>query len=95
VVNEIGGSRASRIDIIGGGMDSINVRDLPEEQAQLVSDFVEFLRRKLATAQAVPGEESEERGWVEASAMSFAKDWDNELDAVYDHWREHYHVPEG
>jgi len=27
--------------------------------------------------------------------MSFAKDWDNEQDAVYDHWREHYDVPEG
>jgi hypothetical protein len=76
-------------------MDSIDVRDLPEEQAQLVSEFVEFLRQKLGTAQAVPEEEAAEQGWGEAAAMSFAKDWDNEQDAVYDNWREHYHVPEG
>ena len=76
-------------------MDSIDVRDLPEEQAQLVSEFVEFLRQKLGTARAAPEEEAEEQGWGEAAAMSFAKDWDNELDAVYDNWREHYHVPEG
>jgi hypothetical protein len=49
-------------------MDSIDVRDLPEEQARLVLDFVEFLRRKLSTAQAVPEEGPEEPGWGEASA---------------------------
>jgi hypothetical protein len=76
-------------------MDSIDVRDLPEEQAQLVAAFVEFLRQKRGTAPAVPEEEAEEQGWGEAAAMSFAKDWENELDAVYDNWREHYHVPEG
>jgi hypothetical protein len=76
-------------------MDSIDVRDLPEEQAQLVSEFVEFLRQKLGTARAIPEEEAEEQRWGEAAAMSFAKDWDNEQDAIYDNWREHYHVPEG
>ena len=76
-------------------MDSIDVRDLPEEQAQLVSEFVEFLRQKLDIARAAPEEETEERVWGEAAATSFAKDWDNEQDAVYDGWREHYHVPEG
>jgi hypothetical protein len=55
-------------------MDSIDVRDLPEEQAQLVAEFVEFLRRKLGTARAVPEEEAEAQGWGEAAAMSFAKD---------------------
>jgi hypothetical protein len=63
-------------------MESIDVRDLPEEQAQLVSAFVEFLRQKRGTAPAVPEEEGEEQGWGEAAAMSFAKDWDNEQDAV-------------
>ncbi len=26
--------------------------------------------------------------------LSFRHDWDNSDDAIYDTWREHYHVPE-
>jgi hypothetical protein len=33
-------------------MESIDVRDLPEDQAQVVAAFVEFLRNKLRTSQA-------------------------------------------
>jgi excisionase family DNA binding protein len=32
-------------------------------------------------------------GWPALAIDSFAKDWDNELDAAYDRWREHYAVP--
>jgi len=73
-------------------MDSIDVRDLPEDQAQLVSAFMEFLRQHRGRPRVVPGAEAEEQGWDEGAAMSFAKDWDNEQDAVYVHWREHYDV---
>ena len=68
-------------------MDSIDVRELPEAQAQLVAEFVAFLRQKIGTARAVPEEEADEQGWGEAAAMSFAKDWDNGRDAVYDNWQ--------
>ena len=67
-------------------MDHIDVHDLPEEDARLIAAFVEFLRRRRA--------EAEERDWANASALSFARDWDNAEDAIYDNWREHYHVPE-
>lgn len=30
--------------------------------------------------------------WAARSESSFAEDWDNELDAVYDNWRELYGV---
>jgi len=73
-------------------MDSIDVHDLPDEQAQLVAAFVEFLRRQ---RQEQAGREAlaQERDWAAAAETSFAKDWDNEEDAVYDNWQEHYHVP--
>jgi hypothetical protein len=74
-------------------MDSIDVHDLPEEQAQLLAAFVEFLRQhgqEAGTREAL----ADERDWAAAAEQSFAKDWDNEDDAIYDNWREHYHVPE-
>ena len=44
------------------------------------------------------GEESQaqERGvWRALGAKSLERVWDNDADAVYDHWRELYGVPEG
>lgn len=67
-------------------MDRLDVHDLPEEEAELVAAFVEFLRRRRA--------EAEERDWASGAALSFVKDWDNAEDAIYDNWRDHYHVPE-
>lgn len=75
-------------------MESIDVRDLPEDQAQLVAAFVEFLRRRLREAQAHKEAEAQNREWSAGAITSLAKDWENDEDAVYDHWREHYHVPE-
>ena len=74
-------------------MDSIDVHDLPEEQAQLLAAFVEFLRQHGQEAAARDALAQEQDG-VAVAAQSFAKDWDNEDDAIYDNWREHYHVPE-
>jgi len=36
-----------------------------------------------------------DRSWAELATDSFAKDWENEKDAEYDRWREHYAVSEG
>jgi hypothetical protein len=30
--------------------------------------------------------------WTKLSEASFARDWDNEKDAVYDNWKKHYGV---
>ena len=38
--------------------------------------------------------ETKEREWGHIPAASFAEDWDNDQDAVYDRWREHYGVRE-
>jgi hypothetical protein len=74
--------------------DMIDIHDLPKEQKNLIHDFVEFLRRKCKTNQSIREEREKEREWSSVAISSFAKDWDNEKDALYDNWREHYHVPE-
>ena len=74
-------------------MDHIDVHDLPEEDAYVIAAFVEFLRHR-KEERAVRVAEVEERDWAAGAALSFAKDWDNIEDAIYDNWREHYHVPE-
>jgi len=74
-------------------MDHIDVHDLPEEDARMIAAFVEFLRRQ-RQEQAAQDAEAEERDWASGAALSFARDWDNTEDAIYDNWREHYHVPE-
>jgi hypothetical protein len=79
----------------GETMESIDVRGLPEEQAQLVAAFVEFLRRQRNTSRIIADAEDVDEGWPEGAAMGFAEDWDNDQDAIYDRWREHYHVSEG
>ncbi|MFN0145748.1 MAG: hypothetical protein ACKVT1_04500 [Dehalococcoidia bacterium] len=35
------------------------------------------------------------REWASLSAPAFARVWDNQDDAVYDHWRDLYGVQEG
>jgi hypothetical protein len=70
------------------------VRGLPEDQAQLVAAFVEFLRRRLREARERNDAEAQEQDWSAGAAMSFAKDWENDEDTIYDNWRQHYHVPE-
>ena len=67
-------------------MDGTNVHGLPEERAQLVAACVAFLRQQQHEAAA------QERDWAAAAARSFAKDWDNDEDAISDDWREHDHV---
>jgi hypothetical protein len=75
----------------GETMEKIDVHDLPEEQVQLVAAFVEFLRGWQRTDH---DSTEQEHDWQRASLASFAKDWDNDQDAIYDNWQEHYHVPQ-
>ena len=79
----------------GNVMDHIDVHDLPEEQARLVQRFVDFLREQGRKEEVLPDAERLEQDWASGAIASFAKDWDNESDAIYDDWREHYHVSEG
>ena len=39
--------------------------------------------------------DEQDRDWPALAIDSFAKDWENEKDAEYDRWREHYGVPQG
>lgn len=68
--------------------ETIDVHDLPESQRTLVHEFVEFLRQKLK----LKNKEQGEKEWPALSESSFAQDWENEEDAIYDNWKEHYHV---
>ena len=73
-------------------IDKIDVKDLPEEQVKLIQEFVEFLRSKLKARQFIKEEEDKE--WSKLAIGSFAKDWDNDKDAIYDNWKELYGVSE-
>lgn len=73
----------------------IEVHDLPVDQIKLVQEFVEFLREKLKAKQFIQEEEEKDKEWSQLAMTSFAEDWENDKDAIYDSWREHYHVSEG
>ena len=73
--------------------DSIDIHDLSEEEAELVREFVDMLRKKQATRRA-EDEQARADEWSRLAATSLAEDWDNDEDARYDDWREHYRVPE-
>lgn len=71
---------------------TIDIHDLPEEEARLVREFVAFLKKRIETKQAA---REAEREWPALAVGAFAADWENSEDAIYDNWREYYHVPEG
>jgi len=68
-------------------IQTIDVQNLPEEEVSLVCEFVEFLKKRVEMKHS-----EREREWFDVSTVSFAKDWDNEKDAVYDRWKELYNV---
>lgn len=72
-------------------IDNIDVHDLPQEEISLLREFVAFLKHRLEIKRSSAPEEND---WANLSTSSFAKDWDNEHDAIYDRWKELYHVPE-
>ena len=74
-------------------MDSIDVHDLSEEEAHVLAAFVEFLRHR-KHEQSIQEAQAQERDWIAGSVTAFARDWNNNEDAIYDNWKEHYHVPE-
>ena len=53
------------------------------------------VRRSDLDQMARPKIFAEGQYWTKLSEASFAIDWDNEKDAVYDNWRELYGVREG
>ncbi len=71
-------------------IQTIDVQNLPEEEVSLVREFVEFLRKRVETKHAESDKE-----WGSISTAAFALDWKNEKDAVYDNWKELYHVQQG
>jgi excisionase family DNA binding protein len=53
------------------------------------------VRRSDLDGMASPRRHAQGQAWTKLSEESFARDWDNDKDAVYDNWRELYGVPEG
>ncbi len=74
-------------------MDHIDVHDLSEDEARVLAAFVEFLRRR-KQERGTQEAHAQDLDWAAGAVTAFARDWDNSEDAVYDNWREHYHVPE-
>jgi len=74
---------------------TLDVHNLPVDQIKLVQEFIEFLRLKLQTKRLSQEEEEKDKEWSQLAMTSFANDWENDKDAIYDNWREHYHGPEG
>jgi len=69
--------------------EEIDVKDLPEDEKNLVRDFITLLKSRREARQHA---QELEREWGALITSGFASDWDNEKDAVYDNWRELYHV---
>ncbi len=75
-----------------GGMkmnEEFDVKDMPEDEKNLVKDFIALLRNR---REAKKHTEESEKDWGALITSGFANDWDNEKDAVYDNWKERYHV---
>jgi hypothetical protein len=65
------------------------IQALTERLAHIEREVSE-MRREL---EAFLSAQTDSRAWARLSESTFAKDWDNEQDAVYDNWRELYGVP--
>ena len=57
-------------------------RELSEVAAAVLEEGLPLLESQLT-----------EPDWQSMSLASFAKDWDNPEDAIYDNWRELYGIP--
>ncbi len=67
---------------------TVTIESLAKRLTQVEREVSE-MRREL---EAFLAAQAENRAWARLSESTFAKDWDNELDAVYDNWRELYGV---
>ena len=47
---------------------------------------------EILTKEFIHEEEQRDREWGNLAMSSFANDWNNEKDAIYDNWQERYHV---
>jgi hypothetical protein len=48
---------------------------------------------KLLLESVLADQQDADAEWSAMGLTAFQRDWDNEEDAVYDNWREHYGVP--
>ncbi len=69
--------------------EEFDVKDMPEDEKNLVKDFITLLKSRREARQHV---QELEKDWGALITSGFANDWDNEKDAVYDNWKELYHV---
>ncbi len=65
----------------------IDISDLPEQDIKVIQDLIELLKNKQKSKSVNEAEE-----WTHLAVSSFASDWENEKDSIYDDWQEQYHV---
>jgi hypothetical protein len=62
----------------------IDIHDLPKDDIKLLKSLVSVLRKRKKS--------HEEKDWNSLAIKSFAKEWENTEDSIYDNWQELYHV---
>jgi len=68
-------------------MNAIDVSGLSEQELQVIQNMVDLLRQKSI--------EENKSSWSDLAQNSFALDWDNEKDDIYNNWQEQYSVRKG
>ena len=65
------------------------------EESKRLTQTERLVLARMLLDSILSDEAMEEIDWDELGLASFQRDWDNDDDAIYDHWREHYGVTEG
>ena len=79
-------ARTIRARFLHGVIEPLEKVEIPEGKEITVTIF------ETLTKEFIHEEEQRDREWGNLAMSSFAVDWDNEKDAIYDNWKEHYHV---
>lgn len=74
---------------------SSNLLDQTWKMLRRLNNQERLLLAKMLLDSVIENETDEELEWQALSLSSFAADWDNPEDAIYDNWRELYGVSEG
>ena len=73
---------------INGTLKPLENLQIPEGQIVTISiNFSNFTHNHHNEVR-----EDNEDNWENLATKSFAKDWNNKQDSIYDNWKERYHV---
>jgi len=72
----------------------ISRHDLFDLMTKYQVPVIDLTEEELAAELNTPFPKSPFAVWPLGVKGTLSRDWDNDADAAYDNWREHYHVPE-